>query len=293
MIRSDDLMAQRKWYAEELRWSAMLNSKQLIDAFSTVPREQFLGSGPWLIRGPMQFKRGYTQTNDSNPRHLYHDVLVAIDSKRNLNNGQPSFLAGLIQLLNLRRGQTVYHVGCGTGYYSAIMAELVGSTGRVIGLELDEELAQLATKNLHPYENVEVVSADGFVYDPGRVDAILVNAGVNHISKVWLNALRAKGRMVLPMTLENQSGGILKVVRTGRSWLARFTSGVGIFPCIGGRDGKAEERLEKAFKSGGAYEVRSMRLDRHRRSRECWLHGEHTCLSKRPWKTKTDVSVAT
>jgi len=285
MIRSDDLVAQRKWYAEELRWSAMLESKRLIAALSTVPREQFLGCGPWLIRGPMQFKRGYTQTNDSNPRHLCHDVLVAIDSKRNLNNGQPSFLAGLIQLLNLRVGQTVYHVGCGTGYYSAIMAEVVGPTGRVIGVEVDEELAQHATKNLHAYEQVEVVNADGFAYDPGRVDAILVNAGVNHMSMVWLNALRTKGRMILPMTLSNQNGGILKVARTGRNWQARFTSGVGIFPCIGGRDEREEENLEKAFKDGGAYEVRSLRLDRHRRSRECWLHGEHTCLSRRPWKT--------
>ena len=285
MIQSDDLVAQRKWYAEELRWSAMLKSKRLIAALSTVPREQFLGRGPWLIRGPMQFKRGYTQTNDSNPRHLYHDVRVAIDSKRNLNNGQPSFLAGLIQLLNLRVGQTVYHVGCGTGYYSAIMAEVVGSTGRVIGVEVDEELVQHATKNLHAYEQVEVVNADGFAYDPGRVDAILVNAGVNHMSKVWLKALRTKGRMVLPMTLANQNGGILKVVRTGRNWQARFTSRVGIFPCVGGRDEREEEKLEKAFKGGGAFEVRSLRFDRHRRSRECWLHGEHTCLSRRPWKT--------
>ena len=284
MTRSDDLVAKRKWYAEGLRWSAMLNSKRLIEAFSIVPREQFLGSGPWLIRGPMQFKRGYTQTNDSDPRHLCHDVLVAIDSKRNLNNGQPSFLAGLIQLLNLRAGQTICHIGCGTGYYSAIMAELVGPTGRVIGVEVDDELAQLATKNLNPYKQVEVVIADGFDYDPGRVNAILVNAGVNHISAVWLKALRAKGRMVLPMTLANQSGGILKIVRTGRNWQARFASGVGMFPCIGGRDGKAEKKLETAFKGGGAYEVRSLRLDRHRRSNQCWLHGEYTCLSRRPWK---------
>lgn len=293
MSRSDDLKAQRRWYAEELGWSAMLNSKRLVDAFSIVPREQFLGCGPWLIRGPMQFKRGYKQTSDSNPRHLCHDVLVAIDAKRNLNNGQPSFIAGLIQLLNIREGQTVCHVGCGTGYYSAIMAELVGSAGRIIGIEVDEELAQHASKNLRAYEQVEVVNADGFSYDPGRVDAILVNAGVNNISMAWLNALRARGRIVLPLTLANQSGGILKVVRTGRNWQARFASGVGIFPCVGGRDEKAEKKLQKAFKGGGAFDVRCLRLDRHRRSRDCWLHGEHTCLSKRPWKTKIEVSAAT
>jgi protein-L-isoaspartate(D-aspartate) O-methyltransferase len=53
-------------------------------------------------------------------------VLVAIDEKRLLNNGQPSFLAILIEALALQEGDHVVHVGCGTGYYSAILAEFVG-----------------------------------------------------------------------------------------------------------------------------------------------------------------------
>jgi protein-L-isoaspartate(D-aspartate) O-methyltransferase len=271
----------------------MLSSERLVDAFSIVPREQFLGGGPWLIRGPMQFKRGYTQTKNSNPQHLCHDVLVAIDSKRNLNNGQPSFLAGLIQLLNLREGQTVYHVGCGTGYYTAIMAELVGQNGHVIGIEVDKELARRAANNLRHYKQIEVIDADGFMYNPGRVDAILVNAGVNNLSSIWLSILRAKGRIVLPLTLENQGGLILKTVRTGSKWQARFITGTGIFPCFSGRDDRAEKKLEKAFKTGEAKNVRALRLDRHRQSRECWLHGDHYCLSKRPWKATHDKTATT
>jgi protein-L-isoaspartate(D-aspartate) O-methyltransferase len=53
-------------------------------------------------------------------------VLVAIDEKRLLNNGPPSFLAILIEALALQEGDHVVHVGCGTGYYSAILAEFVG-----------------------------------------------------------------------------------------------------------------------------------------------------------------------
>jgi protein-L-isoaspartate(D-aspartate) O-methyltransferase len=40
----------RRWYAEELRFSAHVGSRAVIDAFATVPRERFLGPGPWNIK---------------------------------------------------------------------------------------------------------------------------------------------------------------------------------------------------------------------------------------------------
>jgi protein-L-isoaspartate(D-aspartate) O-methyltransferase len=58
----------------------------------------------------------YTETNDSDPRHLYHNVPVALDPARDLNNGQPAALARWIEALNLKSGQRVYHLGCGVGY---------------------------------------------------------------------------------------------------------------------------------------------------------------------------------
>src|SRR6185503_9990147 len=114
--------------------------------------------------------------------HVYHNVLVAIDARRRLNNGRPAFLASLIDQLGLQVGGSVCHVGCGTGYYSAVMAETVGRTGRVVAVEVDKTLARRARRNLKSYRQVEVVSGDGFAHDPGRVDAILVNAGVTHLS---------------------------------------------------------------------------------------------------------------
>ena len=120
-----DLDLQRRWYAEEIRWNAKLQSERLVKAFATVPREEFLGRGPWHILSATQLGRGYTKTSDADPRHLSHNVLVAIDAKRSLNNGHPSFLASLIDQLDIKDGETGYHVGCGTGYYSAIIAEMV------------------------------------------------------------------------------------------------------------------------------------------------------------------------
>lgn len=275
-----DLSAQRRWYAEELRSCGKLQSERLVEAFATVPREAFLGRGPWHIKGDIQLLRGYTKTRNADPRHLCHNVLVSIDTRRGLNNGLPSFLASLIDQLNLKKGESVYHVGCGTGYYSAIMAELVGGQGRVVAVDVDKGLAQRARRNLKGYPQVEVVNADGFTHSPGRVDATLVNAGVAHLSPVWLEILGAKGRLVVPFTLSDWRGRILKAVRTGPNWRARFISGVGIYPCTGARSTSAEKRLREALNGGGAEKVRSLRLDDHERNRNCWLHGRGFCLSR-------------
>ena len=60
------------------------------------------------------------------PRDLYHNILIAIDKDRNVNNGQPSALARWIDALDLKTGDRVYHLGSGVGYYTAIMREVVG-----------------------------------------------------------------------------------------------------------------------------------------------------------------------
>jgi protein-L-isoaspartate(D-aspartate) O-methyltransferase len=276
------LSLQRRWYADEVRWNAKLQSERLAKAFANVPREAFLGRGPWHILSATQLAPGYTRTSDADPRHLNHNVLVAIDARRSLNNGHPSFLASLIDQLNLKDGETAYHVGCGTGYYSAIMAEMVGKGGRVIAVEVDKTLARRARRNLEGYRQVEVVNGDGFAHNPGRVDAILVNAGVTHLSQVWLKQLSAKGRLVVPLTTNKGLGRILKATQNKPNWHARFISSVGIYHCIGARSRSAESRLGEAFSKGGAENVHSLRLDEHERNRYCWLHCPEFCLSRRP-----------
>ena len=121
-------------------------------AFASVPREKFLGPGPWKIGSPETGCAGstlsYFETEDSDPCRLYHNITVAIDPARRLNNGQPSALAFWINSLDLKRGDRVFHLGCGVGYYTAIMAHVVGSQGTVIACEVDPDLAARATENL-------------------------------------------------------------------------------------------------------------------------------------------------
>ena len=282
-MNMSDLDIARQFYAEELRAVADLQSEALVQAFAKVPREHFLGPGPWQVRSPGS--EGYWTTKDADPRRLYHNILVAIDASRQLNNGHPGFLAFLLDELKLQPGDRAVHVGCGTGYYTAVMAEVVESQGYVTAIEIDPQLAARARGNLSYLPHVQVFAGDGGVIDPGPSDAILINAGATHPRLAWLDSLRIGGRLLVPLTVteeaENSGGGrVLKVTRQPGGLVARFISGVGIFSCVGGRDAELNQRLKEAFKRGDAKSVQSLRRDRHEPSDACWFHAETFCLSR-------------
>ncbi len=290
-----DLDDLRSFYAEEIRAVANIQTEAIVAAFAKVPRENFLGAGPWLIANPDSWQMmsastslkgggSYRETEDADPRHLYHNVLVAIDPDRKLNNGQPSGLAMWIDALELRPGNRVLHVGCGVGYYTAIMAEVVGSSGHVIGVEVDAELAERARHNLAYLGHTEVVAGDGSEFNPGPCDAIFINAGATHPQPIWLDSLRSGGRLILPLTFardESSSGGgfMLKVRREEQGYAARFISPVAIFSCTGARDEASNQRLREAMVKGTWGAVASLRREPHEATETCWLHGEGFCLS--------------
>ena len=64
------------------------------------------------------------------PRAVYHDVLIALDESRQINNGQPSLWAFLLDQLVVAAGEQVLHLGCGTGYYTAVTANSSGQRER-------------------------------------------------------------------------------------------------------------------------------------------------------------------
>lgn len=280
----------RRRYAEHIRAAASLRSAVSVEAFATVPRERFLGPGPWQIlsterslwrRLPWSFRGSYRTTPDSDPKHLYQDVLVAIDPSRRLNNGLPSVIAFWLDALDLHTGDHALHVGCGTGYYTAIMAEIVGTAGRVIGVEIDAELALRARENLAYLANVEVLHGDGGESVGASFDAIFINAGVSYPRDVWLDSLKPGGRLILPLTTDEGKGGMLKVERVKGGYAARFLSTVSVFPCVGSRDVESSRHLRRALAGGVPKSVKSLRRGGHEADGTCWLHGRGFCLSTR------------
>src|SRR5260370_10711910 len=277
----------RQRYAEELRFTAKLGSRAVVEAFAPVARERCFGPGPWRVLSPMAMPEYWT-TEDADPRHLYHDVLIAIDEVRRLNNGQPSLWARMYDQLELSRGDHVVHVGAGTGYYSAILAEIVGRAGRVTAIEVNLALAARARDNLAgAWPQATVVAADGFLFQPDRpADAIIVNAGVTHFSVVWLDALAAEnGRLLVPLTNAERWGGFLMITRqAGDScrYPARFIGRVGIIPCVGGRCRPPQERLKAALAMGDFTAIRYLLRAPEEPDHTCWLAGEGWWLSTAP-----------
>jgi protein-L-isoaspartate(D-aspartate) O-methyltransferase len=275
---------RRRFYAEEIEAAANLTSASLVDALATVPREQFLRPGPWTVRSESDFTSGPRQTPDSDPRHIYHNLAVALDPARQLFNGAPSVVAMVIDRLALQAGDRVVHVGCGTGYYTAVMAHCVGASGKVTAIDVDAALAAEAGANLASLPWVDVQHGDGRTID-GGLDAVLVNAGVTHPLDSWLDALRPGGRLALPLTVAMSSsigkGLLLLLTRAsdGNEFAARVLGLVAIYNAIGLRDAAAGQQLAVALKKQPMVSLTRLRRDAHDALPTCWLHRDGLCLS--------------
>lgn len=273
----------RRAFAEEVRAVAHLESAALVDAFARVPREQFLGKGPWQIVRVIDRERPYRQTEDDDARHVYHDVAIALDPERQLNNGQPSALALWIQALAPVPGEAVLHVGCGVGYYTAILGELVGPTGHVTGYEIDAGLAARAAALVASWPQITIAAGDGGK-PSGTFDAIFVNAGVTNAAPAWLAGLRPGGRLVLPLTvhLPNVPKGIGVMLRVERPsegrWPVRVISQVGIYDCENARDPAEEAELMTMARPGTVERIRAVEIDPHERGPACLAHLPGFCL---------------
>jgi protein-L-isoaspartate(D-aspartate) O-methyltransferase len=280
-----ELKVVRRAYGKQIMAAAGVPHERLAQAFAAVPREAFLGPGPWPI---LRWGRGYERSPGDDPVYLYTDDLIGIDPAREINNGQPSFHFALMASLDPRPGEHVVHIGAGTGYYTAILATLVGAGGRITAIEYDRALAASAADNLAARTNVELVLGDGSAIDFDLADGIYVNAGATHPPARWLDRMRDGGRMILPMTVLRRraanrpgprwTGVVFLFRRRGEQFAARRISPVAIYPCHGARDRMAERALRRALQTGGAERVRH--LYRHQLPAEqCWLQGDGWCLA--------------
>lgn len=273
----DQIAATRRFYAEDLRFKTRMSSAALFEAFAAVPRERFVGPGPWLIQSWGE----HWTTEEADTRHVYHDTLIALDETRRINNGQPSLWAYYFDRLTVRAGQQVLHLGCGTGYYTAILAELVGRQGKVVAIEIEPELAERARIALAPWPQVTVLCQDGSCgpFDP--TDLIVVSAGATHPLPAWLAAVKQDGKLLFPLTAMEGAGIMALLTRVSeQSFAARLQGGVSFIEFQGASDRETGTRVAELLRRDHSNEVRSLRLDAHERDESCWLHGEGWCFSR-------------
>ena len=280
----------RAFFARYVTWVGAVREPRNEAAFASVPREPFVGPGPWQIRVASPWKQGpgrvgYVETPDADPAFLYQDVLIALDPARGINIGEPSLHARCLDCVAAQPGETVVQIGAGSGYYSAILATLVGPEGHVHAYEIDPALAERAAANLQSWPQAKLMARSGTVDGLPQADVVYVNAGISRPSANWLKALRPGGRLLFPLQGEQRRGGMLLVEKPWdgepSSWSARFISQASFIPCQAEQDAEIEGDLAAAFARGDIASVQSIRFGGEP-DESCWLAGGSWWLSTAP-----------
>jgi protein-L-isoaspartate(D-aspartate) O-methyltransferase len=163
-----------------VRWG-YLTKPEIIEAFSKVPRHEFV---PESVRD---------QAYEDHPLSIGHGQTISA----------PSMIAIMMQTLDLKRGQKVLEIGAGSGYNIALLAEVAGRSGKLVTVERIPELARFARENLRRtgYQRVRVVVGDGTLgyEEEAPWDRILVTACAPSLPKPLLEQLKIGGKLGAPV----------------------------------------------------------------------------------------------
>ncbi len=180
---------------DQLRLNDALHDPEVERAMRIVPRHLFLPDFP--------------------PRDAYADVAVPTRWEGNLavsSASQPAMVAIMLEQLAVARGMRVLEIGAGTGYNAALLAELVGPTGRVTTLDIDLDIVEDAVQHLTSagYTHVDAIATDGAAGWPrgAPYDRIILTVGTSDITPAWFAQLADGGIIVLPLWLGGAEASI-------------------------------------------------------------------------------------
>jgi len=131
-------------------------------------------------------------------RHAYEDYPLPIGEGQTIS--QPYIVALMTQILNLDDTKKVLEIGSGSGYQTAVLAEICHS---VYTIEVIDALGERASKLLADmgYGNIKVKVGDGYQgwekYSP--FDAIIVTCAPTHVPQALKEQLAEGGRMIIPV----------------------------------------------------------------------------------------------
>jgi len=135
----------------------------------------------------------------------YYDSPIPIGEEVGQTSSQPYVTVFLIELLQPEKGNKILEVGFGSGWTTAILAELVGENGKVFAFEIEEKIFNLGKSNLEKYNFLEKGRVKLFLGDGSRglkeeapFDRILVSAFSPEIPNEFLEQLNENGILVIP-----------------------------------------------------------------------------------------------
>lgn len=135
---------------------------------------------------------------------------------------QPLTVAFMIELLSPQKGQKILDIGSGSGWTTAILAEIVGGQGKVFGIERIQELKDFGENNVRKYNFIKsgratFIQGDGTKGLPEQApfDRIHVAAAANTTPKALLDQLAVGGKLVIPEGINFQD--IVLIERVGKN----------------------------------------------------------------------------
>ncbi|MCF2531640.1 hypothetical protein [Yinghuangia soli] len=190
---ADDAARLRRRLVDELRSAGRLDSPEVARAMDTVPRDRFTPPGTEL-------------------RDAYADRVVVLATDRSgapiSTVSQPAMVALMLEQLDVRAGHRILEVGTGSGYNTALLAELTGPGGHVTSIEVDDALllgAAARLAELAPGEGtpLDLRRGDGWLGVPGNApyDRLESTIGVDDIPPAWREQLADGGLLVAPVWL--------------------------------------------------------------------------------------------
>lgn len=169
---------------ENLIQEGWLKTSRIIEAFKKIKRNDFL---------PQDLK-DLAELNEALPIGYGQTI------------SQPLVVAFMLELLEPKEGEKILDIGSGSGWTSALLAEIVGEKGKVIAIEVVPELKEFGEKNVSKYSlikkgQVQFICADGSKgYEKeSPFDKILVSASAIKASDSWKKQLKVGGRIVTPI----------------------------------------------------------------------------------------------
>jgi len=202
---------------EDLRERGLLSDPRVEQALFAVPRHVFVPSA------------SVDEAYSDQTVHTKHDASGAISGA-----SAPNIVAMMLEQLAVEPGHNVLEIGAGTGYNAALLGHLVGPTGRVTTIDVDDDIVTSAREHLAAAraENVEVVVGDGALGHPAHApyDRLIATVGTAELPKAWLEQTSPHGRLVVPVRIRGGVTRSIAFARTGDTWTSVDSQLCGFMP---------------------------------------------------------------
>jgi protein-L-isoaspartate(D-aspartate) O-methyltransferase len=219
-----DFAAQREQMVRQQIAGRGIEGARLLDAFRTVPREEFVPEG--------------------SRESAYEDGPLPIEAGQTIS--QPYIVALMISAAQVSPGDRVLEIGAGSGYAAAVMSRLAEE---VVAVERRPELAALARARMERlgFGNVRIVEGDGTGGLPGEApfEAILCAASGSHVPDPLRRQLSTGGILVMPLGEPDSVQKLVKVTRRGEDEFEQEDLGPVRFVPLIGAHGWADAQGEK------------------------------------------------